>query len=43
MMMRAETETLFSRWVTLIEQKWITFRERRSRELRAESICSEIS
>ena len=30
MMMRAQTEILFSRWVTLTEQKWISFHERRS-------------
>jgi len=28
-MMIAPTEILFFRWVTLTEQKWVTFRERR--------------
>ena len=28
--MIAPTEILFFRWVTLTEQKWVTFRERRS-------------
>lgn len=28
--MRAQTEILFSRWVTLTEHKWVIFRERRS-------------
>jgi hypothetical protein len=30
MMMRAQTEILFFRWVTLTERKWVIFRERRS-------------
>jgi len=29
-MMTAPTEILFFRWVTLTEQKWVIFRERRS-------------
>ena len=29
MMMRAQTEILFSRWVTLTEHKWVIPRERR--------------
>ncbi len=29
MMMRAQTEILFSRWVTLSERKWVILRERR--------------
>jgi hypothetical protein len=29
MMMRAQTEILFFRWVTLMEQKWVSPRERR--------------
>jgi hypothetical protein len=32
-MMIAPTEILFFRWVTLTEQKWVTFRERRSNKL----------
>jgi integrase len=32
-MMRAQTEILFFRWVTLTERKRVTFRERRSRTL----------
>jgi len=28
--MRAQTEILFFRWVTLTEQEWVSFRERRS-------------
>jgi hypothetical protein len=28
--MRAQTEILFFRWVTLTEHKWVIFRERRS-------------
>jgi hypothetical protein len=32
MMMRAQTEILFSRWVTLTEHKWVIPRERRSPE-----------
>ncbi len=28
--MRAQTEMLFFRWVTLTEHKWVIFRERRS-------------
>ncbi len=31
MMMRAQTEILFSRWVTLSERKWVILRERRRR------------
>jgi hypothetical protein len=31
-MMIAPTEILFFRWVTLTEQKWVTFRERRRPE-----------
>jgi hypothetical protein len=33
MMMRAQTEILFTRWVTLTEHKWVIFRERRSKAM----------
>ena len=29
MMMHAQTDILFFRWVSLTEQKWVSFRERR--------------
>jgi hypothetical protein len=45
MMMRAATEILFSRRVTLTEHYWVTFRERRSTfrvHLRRDAVESHI-
>jgi len=42
-MMIAPTEILFFRWVTLTEQKWVTFRERRRTKERLHPFVEDVN